>query len=99
LRRFIDNGPVRAAGRSECQSSRSCAPLSASDNVCFNFVRPLSAVPNARFGSIAQSNDCFQRAMCRFAVIVDPDALVLREQSSVAVLQTFLRLNLALRRA
>jgi hypothetical protein len=36
--------------------------------------------------TIAQSNDCFQRAMCRFAVIVDPDALVLREQSSVAVL-------------
>jgi hypothetical protein len=28
-----------------------CAPLSASVDVYFNFVRPLLAVPSARFGS------------------------------------------------
>jgi len=38
----------------------SCAPLRASVDVYFNFVRPLLAVSSARFGSIAPSSGRFR---------------------------------------
>jgi hypothetical protein len=36
-------------------------------------------IATVSFGSIASSNDRFQRAARRFAVLVDPDAVVLRD--------------------